>query len=68
MEGSDATSAAALVAALATGSHPGLDGAELVVGDGWVGLRRHPAPAGSVVFGGPELPGWFGDVVGELCR
>ncbi len=36
-----------------------LAGAELVVGDGWIGLRSHPRPIGSVTFGGPDLPDWL---------
>lgn len=36
-----------------------LAGAELVTGAGWCGLRSHPHPSGSIVFGGPELPEWF---------
>ena len=38
---------------------PTLSGGELMVGDDWVGLRSHPAPAGIVSFGGPELPRWL---------
>lgn len=52
--------------------HPdgaGLAGAELAVGDGWIGLRSHPAPAGSVSYGGPAVPAWLGpalhDIAGE---
>ena len=43
-------------------AHPdavALAGAELVVGDGWIGLRSHPRPIGSVTFGGPDLPDWL---------
>jgi NAD(P)-dependent dehydrogenase (short-subunit alcohol dehydrogenase family) len=36
-----------------------LAGAELVVGAGWLGLRSHPRPIGSVVYGGPAVPGWL---------
>jgi hypothetical protein len=36
-----------------------LSGAELVAGGGWFGLRSHPRPAGSITFGGPDLPDWF---------
>ena len=36
-----------------------LAGAELAVGPGWIGLRSHPRPGGSISFGGPELPEWF---------
>jgi len=60
---------AALVGALATASGAtGLAGAELAVGPGWLGLRSHPRPAGSIVFGGPELPDWFDAVLEEQCR
>lgn len=56
-----------LLAMLATEPRSvGLSGAELVVGDGWVGLRSHPAPAGSLVYGGPDLPPWFDDVLIEM--
>ena len=44
----------------------GLSGAELCVGAGWVGLRSHPAPTGTVNYGGPELPDWFDDAVRAL--
>ena len=43
-----------------------LAGAELVAGDGWLGLRSHPRPAGSIVLGGAEVPGWFDAVVQEV--
>ena len=36
-----------------------LSGAELAVGPGWLGLRSHPRPSGSITFGGPELPDWL---------
>jgi hypothetical protein len=36
-----------------------LAGAELVVDDGWLGLRSHPRPTGSVAYGGPALPEWL---------
>jgi NAD(P)-dependent dehydrogenase (short-subunit alcohol dehydrogenase family) len=36
-----------------------LSGAELVAGTGWVGLRSHPRPTGSITFGGPEVPSWL---------
>jgi NAD(P)-dependent dehydrogenase (short-subunit alcohol dehydrogenase family) len=38
---------------------PALSGAELVAGSGWVGLRSHPRPAGSITLGGSEVPDWF---------
>jgi NAD(P)-dependent dehydrogenase (short-subunit alcohol dehydrogenase family) len=40
-----------------------LSGAELCVGEGWLGLRNHPAPAGTVNFGGPEVPDWMATVL-----
>ncbi|HVN49803.1 MAG TPA: SDR family NAD(P)-dependent oxidoreductase [Acidimicrobiales bacterium] len=44
----------------------GLSGAELVVGDGWVGLRRHPRPIGSVTYGGPDVPTWMDDALRDI--
>lgn len=41
-------------------------GAELVVGAGWLGLRSHPRPVGSVTFGGPAVPAWLGPVLQEV--
>jgi hypothetical protein len=41
------------------GHQTGLSGAELVAGSGWLGLRSHPAPTGSIWFGGPEIPSWL---------
>jgi hypothetical protein len=43
-----------------------LAGAELVVADGWLGLRSHPRPAGSVTFGGPSVPDWLDDTLREI--
>jgi NAD(P)-dependent dehydrogenase (short-subunit alcohol dehydrogenase family) len=43
-----------------------LSGAELVVGPDWFGLRSHPHPAGSMSFGGPEVPGWVDDALREM--
>jgi NAD(P)-dependent dehydrogenase (short-subunit alcohol dehydrogenase family) len=43
-----------------------LSGAELAVGADWFGLRSHPHPAGSVSFGGPDVPGWVDDVLREM--
>ncbi|HLH29187.1 MAG TPA: SDR family NAD(P)-dependent oxidoreductase, partial [Acidimicrobiales bacterium] len=45
---------------------PALAGAELAVGDGWIGLRSHPCPAGSVTFGGPGLPAWLDATLREI--
>jgi NAD(P)-dependent dehydrogenase (short-subunit alcohol dehydrogenase family) len=50
-------------------SHPeatALAGAELVVGDGWLGLRSHPRAIGSVSFGGPALPEWLDRTLREI--
>ena len=56
-----------LVAHLLTHPEAGaLAGAELVVGDGWLGLRSHPRPAGSVTYGGPALPDWLDGTLREL--
>ena len=30
-----------------------------MAGPGWFGLRSHPRPGGSVIFGGPDIPDWF---------
>jgi hypothetical protein len=50
--------------------HPGagaLVGAELVVGDGWVGLRSHPHPLGTVTYGGPTVPEWFDAALRDIA-
>lgn len=66
-DGADlATTSAVASSLLVSSAATGLAGAELVVGAGWFGLRRHPAPAGSIVFGGPDLPVWFDDAVDEI--
>ena len=43
-----------------------LAGAELVVGAGWLGLRRHPRPTGSVTYGGPALPEWLDGTLRQI--
>jgi NAD(P)-dependent dehydrogenase (short-subunit alcohol dehydrogenase family) len=43
-----------------------LAGAELVVGPGWVGLRSHPRPIGTVTYGGPDVPDWIDDAFREM--
>ena len=56
----DTYAAAELATHLVT--HPeaeALSGGELVAGAGWLGLRSHPRPTGSITYGGPELPSWF---------
>jgi len=68
VEHSQGTAAALELAThLVVGTHTdGLAGAEMVTGDGWLGVRSHPRPAGSIVFGGPALPHWFDTVMSEL--
>lgn len=72
--GMDARGAAAASASvelvahlLRSGRVAELSGAELVVGDGWIGLRSHPRPAGSIVLGEPRIPAWFATVLGDLA-
>lgn len=43
-----------------------LAGAELVVGSGWLGLRSHPRPIGTVTYGGPEVPDWIDAAFWEM--
>jgi NAD(P)-dependent dehydrogenase (short-subunit alcohol dehydrogenase family) len=43
-----------------------LAGAELVVGAGWLGLRSHPRPIGSITYGGPAVPGWLDATLREI--
>lgn len=47
---------------------PALGGAELVVGPGWIGLRAHPRPIGTVVYGGPEVPGWMDGALRQIVH
>jgi hypothetical protein len=59
--------AAELVAHLL--SHPdatALGGAELAVGAGWIGLRSHPRPIGTITYGGPAIPEWMDGVLKEV--
>jgi NAD(P)-dependent dehydrogenase (short-subunit alcohol dehydrogenase family) len=59
---------AQLVAHLLTHPEAGaLAGAELVVGPGWLGLRAHPRPIGTVVYGGPEIPEWMDGALREIA-
>lgn len=49
--------------------HPEADalaGAELVVGGGWLGLRSHPRPIGSITYGGPAVPEWINGTLREI--
>ena len=43
-----------------------LAGAELVVGDRWLGLRSHPRPIGTMTYGGPAIPEWLDDSLREI--
>jgi hypothetical protein len=50
-------------------AHPeagALAGAELVVGSGWIGLRAHPRPIGTVVYGGPAIPEWMDGALRQI--
>jgi hypothetical protein len=44
-----------------------LAGAELVVGGGWLGLRSHPRPIGSITYGGPAVPDWLDDTLRQVA-
>lgn len=64
VESADAGPAGELAAHLVC--HPdahALAGAELAAGDGWLGLRSHPRPSGSITFGGPAVPPWLDDAL-----
>lgn len=43
-----------------------LAGAELAVGPGWLGLRSHPRPLGTVTYGGPAVPPWLDAALAEM--
>ncbi len=43
-----------------------LAGAELVAGAGWLGVRSHPRPIGSVTYGGPSVPDWLDSTLREI--
>ena len=43
-----------------------LAGAELVIGAGWIGLRSHPRPSGSITYGGPAVPDWLDATLREI--
>lgn len=43
-----------------------LGGAELVMGAGWLGLRSHPRPIGSITYGGPAVPDWLDATLREI--
>ena len=37
-----------------------------MVGAGWLGLRSHPRPVGSVTYGGPAVPEWLDATLREI--
>ena len=45
---------------------PALAGAELAVGPGWLGLRSHPRPIGSITYGGPAVPHWLDATIRQM--
>jgi hypothetical protein len=66
-EGAAAQTAGELVGHLL--SHPeatALAGAELVIGAGWLGLRSHPRPTGTITYGGPAVPDWLDAPIREV--
>lgn len=66
-EEADRRAAAELAAYLASGGNTtALAGAELAAGPGWLGLRSHPAPAGSISYGGPAVPDWLDGVLRQM--
>lgn len=67
VEGTTTEAAAALAAHLVCAGDEALAGAELVAGDGWVGLRSHPRPGGSIVLGGSAIPPWFDTALRQLA-
>jgi NAD(P)-dependent dehydrogenase (short-subunit alcohol dehydrogenase family) len=66
VEGTTIEAGCALAAHLVSTDDVALAGAELVAGDGWVGLRSHPRPGGSVVLGGTAIPPWFDATLRQL--
>ncbi|MGI8493543.1 MAG: SDR family NAD(P)-dependent oxidoreductase [Acidimicrobiales bacterium] len=44
----------------------GVAGAELAIGAGWIGLRSHPRPIGSVIYGGSAVPAWLDSALREI--
>ncbi len=51
---------------LANSETAALAGAELAVGDGWIGLRSHPRPIGTITYGGPAIPSWLDASLREI--
>ncbi len=61
--GQTAEVAAYLVSEAGAGA---LSGAELVVDTDWLGLRSHPRPAGTISYGGPDVPGWLDGALHDM--
>jgi NAD(P)-dependent dehydrogenase (short-subunit alcohol dehydrogenase family) len=53
---------------ICTAGTEALAGAELAAGPGWLGLRSHPNPTGSVSFGGPQVPNWLDGVMRQMIQ
>lgn len=66
--GAERTAAELAAYLLCTDEAVELSGAELVVGDGWVGIKSHPHPSASLTFGGPEIPSWFDGALRSMTR
>ncbi len=65
----DVGAAAELTAHLVCGPDTAaLSGAELMVSAGWLGLRSHPNPRGSITFGGPSIPDWLDTALRRLAE
>ena len=37
-----------------------------MIGAGWLGLRSHPRPIGSITYGGPAVPDWLDATLREI--
>lgn len=62
------TAAGELVAHLLADPDAGnLAGAELVVAEDWLGLRSHPRPTGSIIYGGPQVPAWLDRTLRDIA-
>jgi hypothetical protein len=48
---------------LCTPDAASLSGAELVATGDWIGLRSHPRAAGTITYGGPDIPDWLDDAL-----
>jgi hypothetical protein len=66
-EDAGAAAAELVVHLLANSDAGGLAGAELVVDSDWLGLRSHPRPTGSVVYGGPAVPPWLDRTLRDIA-